>query len=234
MRFDAHFGEAEALQLKAAILLYGGAKRIAFASVHEPYRDPGGGAPYLDAGRPITTEVLRTLARGLGLGVAPEILPESVLMRAPEITAWWVTAAVRPMFFSQISDGKTLNGQTYPHPPLVFVIDGEHGLSVRALLEDRRPGPRSATAIAPYWNVNERGLICLGSMATPRSSGLASLTEWVEGFFQSEFTHAGSARITSHHEGHLGLWRDLAGQPAFPREWLIPAGTLEEWLCRRS
>ena len=78
MRFDAHFGEAEAVQLKAAILLYGGAKRIAFASVHEPYRDPAGGAPYLDAGRPITTEFLRSLARGLGMGMAPEILPESV------------------------------------------------------------------------------------------------------------------------------------------------------------
>ena len=100
MRFDAHFGEAEAVQLKAAILLYGGAKRIAFASVHEPYRDPAGGAPYLDAGRPITTEFLRALARGLGLGMAPEILPESVLMRTPEVTAWWVPAAVRPMFFS--------------------------------------------------------------------------------------------------------------------------------------
>ena len=46
MRFHAHFGEAEAVQLKAAILLYGGAKRIGFASVHEPYRDPAGGAPY--------------------------------------------------------------------------------------------------------------------------------------------------------------------------------------------
>jgi hypothetical protein len=45
MRFDAHFGEAEAVQLKAAILLYGGAKKIALASVHEPYRDPAGGAP---------------------------------------------------------------------------------------------------------------------------------------------------------------------------------------------
>jgi len=232
MKFDAHFGEAEALQLKAAILLYGGAKRIAFASVHEPYRDPEGGAPYLDAGRPINTEFLRTLASGLG--VTTEILPESVLMRTPEVTAWWVPAAVRPMFFSQDSDGKTLNGRSYPHPPLVFVIDGEHGLSVRALVEDRRPGPRTAIAIAPYWNVNERGSICLGSMAAPRSAGLASLNEWVEGFFQSEFTHAGSTRITSHHEGHLGLWRDLAGQPVFPFEWLIPAGALEEWLCRRS
>ena len=144
MRFDAHFGEAEAVQLKAAILLYGGAKRIAFASVHEPYHDPGGGAPYLDAGRPISTEFLRTLARGLGLGMAPEILPESVVMRTPEVTGWWVPAAVRPMFFPETSDGKTLNGKTYPHPPLLFVVDGEHGLSVRALMENRRPEPGSA------------------------------------------------------------------------------------------
>jgi PRTRC genetic system protein B len=234
MRFDAHFGEAEAVQLKAAILLYGGAKKIAFASVHEPYRDPAGGAPYLDAGRPITTEFLRMLARGLGMGMAPEILPESVLMRTPEVTAWWVPPAVRPMFFSQTSDGKTLNGWSYPHPPLVFLLDGEHGLGVRALLENRRPGPRSAIAIAPYWNVNESGAICLGSMATPRSSGFASLNEWVESFFQSEFTHAGSVKITSHSGGHLGLWRDLAERTAFPPEWLIPAGTLEDWLCRRN
>jgi PRTRC genetic system protein B len=234
MRFDANFGEAEAVQLKAAILLYGGAKRIAFASVHEPYRDPAGGAPYLDAGRPITTEFLRALARGLGMGMPPEILPESVLIRTPEITAWWVPSAVRPMFFSQTSDGKTLNGRSYPHPPLVFVLDGERGLAVRALLENRRPGPRSAIAIAPYWNVNEIGSICLGSMCTPRSSGFASLNEWVESFFQSEFTHAGSVKITSHSEGHLGLWRELAGRTDFPPEWLMSAGTLEDWLCRRS
>jgi PRTRC genetic system protein B len=139
MRFDAHFGDAEAVQLKAAILLYGGAKRIAFASVHEPCRDPEGGAPYLDAGRPISTEFLRTLARGLGFGMAPEILPEAVVMRTPEVTAWWVPAAVRPMFFSEASDGKTLNGASYPHPSLVFVVDGESGLSVRALMENRRP-----------------------------------------------------------------------------------------------
>jgi PRTRC genetic system protein B len=131
MRFDAHFGDAEAVQLKAAILLYGGAKRIAFASVHEPYRDPEGGAPYLDAGRPISTDFLRTMVRGLGLGMAPEILPETVVMRTPEVTAWWIPATVRPMFFSETSDGKTLNGKSYPHPPLVFVVDGEHRLSVR-------------------------------------------------------------------------------------------------------
>jgi hypothetical protein len=56
----------------------------------------------------------------------------------------------------------------------------------------------------------------------------------ISGFFESEFTHAGSTRITSHPEGDLGLWRDLAGQSAFPPEWLVPAATLEDWLCRRT
>jgi hypothetical protein len=69
-------------------------------------------------------------------------------------------------------------------------------------------------------------------MVTPRSAGLAGLGEWVEGFFESEFTHAGNVKITSHPEGRLGLWRDLVGREAFPVQWLIPSGTLEEWLCR--
>jgi PRTRC genetic system protein B len=121
LKFDANFAEAEAIQLKAAILLYGGTKGITFASVHEPYRDQGG-APYLDAGRPITVEFLRTMAHGLGLQMSLEVLPETVLVRTPDFVAWWVPAAVRPMFFSSMSDGKMLNGKLYPHPPLVFAV----------------------------------------------------------------------------------------------------------------
>ena len=230
MRFDANFGEAEAIQLKAAILLYGGARNISFASVHEPYRDRDG-APYLDAGRPITVEFLRTMAHGLGLQMSAEILPEHVLVRTPDVVCWWVAAAIRPMFFSANSDGRTLNGKLYPHPPLVFAVHGDQGLSVRALVDNRRPDRRSAVAVAPYWNTNPSGGVCLGSMPTPRSAGLESLDEWVEGFFGSEFTHSGAARLTNHPEGHLGLWRDLAGRDRFPAEWLAPAGTLEEWIC---
>ena len=74
MRLHATYERAEALQLKAAVLLYGGGKGISFASVHEPLRDRTG-APYLDAGRPVTVELLRTLARGLGMGIRAEVLP---------------------------------------------------------------------------------------------------------------------------------------------------------------
>jgi PRTRC genetic system protein B len=156
LKFDANFAAAEAIQLKAAILLYGGTKGISYASVHEPYRDQSG-APYLDAGRPITVEFLRTMARGLGLQMSLEILPESVLVRTPDFVAWWVRAAVRPMFFAATSDGKTLNGKLYPHPPLVFAVEGDHALRVCALFENRRPDRNSAIAVAPYWNVGAAG-----------------------------------------------------------------------------
>ena len=230
MRFDANFGEAEAIQLKAAILLYGGAKGISYASVHEPYQDQRG-APYLDAGRSITVEFLRTMARGLGLQLSAEILPETVLVRTQDLVCWWVPALVRPMFFSATSDGKTLNGKAFPHPPLVFALEGDHGLSVRALFENRRPDRASAIGVAPYWNANPAGGVCLGSMPTPRSAGLDSLVQWVEGFFRSEFTHPNTTKLTNHPQGHLGLWRDLAGRDHFPHEWLVPAGILEQWLC---
>jgi PRTRC genetic system protein B len=131
----------------------------------------------MPAGRPVTVEFLRTLARDLGLGITPEILPASVLMRTLELTAWWVPPAVRPMFFSQTSDGKTVNGRSYPHPPLVFALDGDRSLSVRALVEGRRPGTQASIVVAPYWNVDERGKVCLGSMSTPRTASIASLDE---------------------------------------------------------
>jgi PRTRC genetic system protein B len=232
LKFDANFGEAEALQLKAAILLYGGAKRINFASVHQPYRDDKG-APYLDSGRPITVEFLKTMAHELGLRMSVEILPETVLVHTPEVVAWWVAAAVRPMFFASTCDGKTLNDKLYPHPALVFSVEEHHALRARALLENRRPEKGSATAVAPYWNTNADGAVCLGSMPTPRSGGLDALGEWVAAFFASEFTHPNATKLTNHPEGHLGLWRDLTGRDHFPAEWLAPAETLEQWLCRK-
>jgi PRTRC genetic system protein B len=231
LKFDATFGEAETIQLKAAILLYGGAKGIRFASVHEPYRDQIG-APYLDAGRAITTEFLRTLAHELGMRMSAEILPAHVLVRTPEITAWWVPAAVRPMFFAATSDAAILNGKLYPHPPLVFSVEPGHSLRVRALFENQRPDRTSMLGVAPYWNTDPGGHVCLGSMPTPGSAGLESLAEWVDGFFRSEFTHSGATKLTKHPHGHFGLWRDLAGTDRFPNEWIVPAETLEQWLCR--
>jgi hypothetical protein len=47
---------------------------MSFASVHEPLKDHFG-APYLDSGRPVTVEFLRTLAHELGWVCAPRFFP---------------------------------------------------------------------------------------------------------------------------------------------------------------
>ena len=144
-------------------------------------------------------------------------------------------AAVRPMFFSQTSDGKTLNGRSYPHPPLVFVLDGEHGLQRPRLTRKSPAAAASAIAIAPILECQRSGSVCLGSMATPRSAGLASLGEVGDGLL-SKRIHACWKR--QHHEPqrrpHSASGVIWPGGRAFPPEWLIPAGTLEDWLCRRS
>ena len=79
----SHFGSNRSYGLAKAILLYSDGQE-AFATVHEPKNSPDGGAPYLDAGEPLTVDFLRQLAKGLGQTVAREILPANVLARTPE------------------------------------------------------------------------------------------------------------------------------------------------------
>ena len=138
------------------------------------------------------------------------------------------------MFFAATSDAAILNGKLYPHPPLVFSVERSHSLRVRALFENQRPDRTSGIGVASYWNTDPGGQVCLGSMPIPGSAGLESLAEWVNGFFQSEFTHSGATKLTNHPQGHLGLWRELAGKDRFPTESIVPAGSLEEWLCRNQ
>ena len=47
------------------------------------------GIPYLTPGEAVTTAFLRTLAQGLGAQVKPEILPDNVLARTPDMLVWW-------------------------------------------------------------------------------------------------------------------------------------------------
>ena len=49
----------------------------------------------------------------------------------------------------------------------------------------------------------------------------------------NEFTHAtAGARLTSHPEGFVGLWKDLAGRKRFPIRYLTDAGeTLQEFVA---
>ena len=137
MMKTTHFGSNRSYGLSKAILVYSDGQE-AFATVHEPRDSPDGGPPYLDAGEPLTVDFLRQLAKGLGQTVVREILPANVLARTPDMVVWWTKQQRRVMFYSDSSDGRTLNGQVFPQPPLVFRVCGSE-LAMRALAENKRP-----------------------------------------------------------------------------------------------
>jgi len=235
MNANIRIGDNRTFSLKQALLLYQDGTR-AFATLHEVKHQPNE-APYLCAGQSVTTGFLETLAKGLGASMAAEVLPEHVLARTPDLIAWWCRARPRLMFFGEgNAETRMLNGKMYPHPALVFMIQGRE-LFVRALAEDRRPTANTRLCNAPYWNTDAHGRVCLGSMRVPDETGVASLAGWEGAYFGSEFTHpSGVVRLTTHPGGFLGLWSSLAGRKrAFPVKSLAESKqTLQEFVDRRG
>ncbi len=137
MNINADFGMNQDFVLAKILLVYSSGHR-AFATLHEPKSSPDGGPPYLDEGRPITMEFLKELGRQLGASLPKEILPASVLVRTVDMLVWWTPRQKRLMFYGDASDGRKLNGKTFPVPSLVFKVSGSE-LSVRALASAERP-----------------------------------------------------------------------------------------------
>ena len=134
MNVHLRIGDNRTFALKQAVLLYQDGSR-AFATLHEVKHRPNQ-APYLAAGQSVTTGFLETLAKGLGASMAAEVLPEHVLARTPDLIVWWSRAQTRLMFFGESNaETRALNGKMYPHPALVFMIQGRE-LFVRALARE--------------------------------------------------------------------------------------------------
>jgi len=222
-------------KLSQAVLVYRGGGDGAFASLHQ-VKQAENGIPHLTPGEALTTAFLRTLAQGLGTQVKPEILPDNVLARTPDLLVWWSPPQKRIMFFGGTDqEARKLNGLVFPHPALIFKVAGKD-LFVRAMATVSRPEADTPLKTAPYWNTDSRGLVCAGSMRVPESSDIASMPAWQEAYFQSEFTHtAGAVRLTRHPGGFIGLWRNLAGRKKLPVQYLTDAGeTLREFVARGS
>ena len=113
-----------------------------------------------------------------------------------------------------------MNGAIFPQPALVWLAM-DHSLSIRALKKNRRPAADTKLCVAPYWNVYDTGSVCLGSMRAPDASTVASIPQWEQSFYESEFTHGNVGRLTRHPGGFEGLWKELAGTVEFPTDSLI-------------
>ena len=110
MEAQIRIGASRDFTLKQAVLIYGDGS-AAFATLHEVLAEKNQ-APYLGPGQSLTTAFLRTLAKGLGARMAPEILPDNVLARTPDMLVWWSRAQRRVMFFGGGSEeAGRLNGR---------------------------------------------------------------------------------------------------------------------------
>ena len=228
-------GANSEFKLSEAVLIYRAGGEGAFASLHR-VKQADDGVPYLAPGEPLTTAFVRTLAQGLGAQVKPEIFPENILARTPDLLVWWSRPQQRTMFFGGTDEeARKMNGLVFAHPALIFKVVGKD-LFVRAMATASRPGPETPLKTAPYWNTDSRGLVCAGSMRVPESSDIVSIPGWEGAYFQSEFTHAaGAVRLTSHAGGFIELWRSLVGRKRFPVQYLTDAGeTLQEFVARGS
>ena len=231
MQFSINVGSELELKLFQAVLLYRNDHGSRFmATVHDVAQRDGNGAPLLGAGQLLSTAALRELASQLGTSCRVEYLPNNVVARTPELIAWWTPAAMRPMFFRAGSELADVSGKLFPHPALLFVVR-DTVLYVRALPENRRPERDSELAAAPYWNIYSNGAVCAGTMRTPKSLTIASMSDWEQAFFQSEFTHPGGAgRLTRRKGGTTVLWKSLAGKKTFPQATFVQQEQLHEYL----
>jgi PRTRC genetic system protein B len=220
MQVHISIGENHRFELREALLIYGDRQR-SFVTRHSVAHQKQG-PPTLEAAQPLTLAFLECLARSLS-GYSPaEILPENVLAKGDRMIAWWTPACRRQMFYEN-SEGKgtELNGQMFPQPPLVWLVENGD-LRIRALAENKRPVAQTKLLVAPFWNLYDDGRVCTGTMRHPDGATAASIPEWERGFYESAFTHANVGRLTRHPGGFEGLWSELADKrKPFPVRTLI-------------
>lgn len=233
MECHVEIGESCNLQLRHALLIYEDERRT-FATLHAVLPQAEG-APLLAPAEPLSLAFVRRLSEGLGARIAPEVLPVNVLAQTLEMIVWWVRGSPRLMFFGEADEkARKLNGSVFPQPPLVFKVR-DRSLFVRALAVNARPEADTRLKTAPYWNVaGDNGQVCLGMVRLPESTSVDSIPSWETAFFQSEYTHPwGTARLTKHEGGFVGLWNDLRGKKKFPGRYLTDARqTLQDFISQ--
>ena len=240
MQVNVSIGQNHHFALREALLIYrstenqNGSFGNTFITHHEVNAENCAKQPTLGPAMTLTIEFVQSLFQALGGRVEAEFLPASVIARTERLIAWWTPPQKRQMFFGTTQgDMAGMNGAIFPQPALVWLAM-DHSLSIRALKENRRPAADTKLCVAPYWNVYDTGSVCLGSMRAPDSSTAASISQWEQSFYESEFTHGNVGRLTRYPLGFEGLWKELVGKEEFHTESLIELPeTVEEFLSGR-
>jgi PRTRC genetic system protein B len=231
--------EPSELSATHALLLYSGGNGAStsnrgIVTTHTIARAPG--RYVLMPGKPASAAALHQLLTRFNPNIAQQgLLPWNLLRQTPTELLWHCPSQVEPIFFkTEQSELNALSGMRVLHPPLVFYVN-RGSLFIAALPDGQRPTLQTKLLRAPYFNISPEGRVCQGTMNGPREIRPEKMPQWEHAFFHSAFTHphGGAFRITSHSNGHAGLWLAQAQRPypSFPIEHLVPLElTLGDWL----
>jgi len=228
MKTVPHLVEVATLKPAVAFLVYTDGKRAAVTQ--HAIQLTGEKGLEIISGVPADTHALIEVARLLAGGEERSLLPEHVLATDPGLLMWWRPSQRRSILFrTENKATDALHGKPVLHPALLFMAAGRQ-LYVFALGDDARPTADTKLYRAPYFNLFIGGLLCEGNFAMPEHCRISGIEQWEEGFFDTNFahTHLASDEVTSHPNGHLGLWRELAvekgpkAHKAFPTQYLVP------------
>lgn len=149
------------------------------------------------------------------------ILPTNILHINPSekgTVLWYTKTQQRQIYFVDslgISNGKA------QVPPMLWFAN-KSSLTVFALTNDRRPTEKTPLHYAPFFNIYEKGNVCMGTVSIDIKKS-ASVEEFIQAwehyFFNSYFSHSLCENLTK--KNIVNLWKDLINtDKTFPKEVL--------------
>ena len=149
------------------------------------------------------------------------ILPTNILHINPSekgTVLWYTKTQQRQIYFVDslgISNGKA------QVPPMLWFAN-KSSLTVFALANDRRPTEKTPLYYAPFFNIYEKGNVCMGTVSIDIKNS-ASVEEFIQAwehyFFNSYFSHSLCENLTK--KNIVNLWKDLINtDKPFPKEIL--------------
>ena len=206
MSFEVRDLTQSSATLSRAILLYTG-EGHAYATVHPV--DTSEGQPKIRAGIPADLNAIREICAQLAKSalLRSGVLPDRILSVGLEHVVWWQRPGHRHQFFSCDKGVGVRNGKA-PTPGIVFAVN-KQSMFAFAVKGDERPTADTPLFHMPYMNVNEKGLVCTGSMPLPDQSIAATVQAWEDNYWNSAFSHPNHPRPVRYKGGIHALMTDL-------------------------
>ncbi len=150
------------------------------------------------------------------------ILPTNVLHINPSndkgTVLWYTKTQQRQLYFV---DGLGIPNGIAQVPAMLWLAS-KSSLTVFALSNDRRPTEKTPLHYAPFFNIYEKGNVCMGTVGIDIKNS-ASVEEFIQAwehyFLNSYFSHSLCENLTK--KNIVNLWKDLVNaDKAFPKETL--------------